>query len=156
MIKQILILILILTLKSLQAQECEDLIMNYFSQIDTTERKVVLIAEEMPSIFKDNSLFNKLSKEIKSYDLSCCPIYVWYAFIVETDGTLSNIMICPQFMYCDSPDIIDENTKILTDQFNEVFSKIKTKPGKINNKPVAVANISKIHYECFDWNFDIE
>jgi hypothetical protein len=149
--KLILTIIFISLIYSLQGQDCRDSFRQYFSLIDTTSRKVVLFADKMPDLFDGNTLSLKVSNEIKSNELSCCPIYVWYAFVVEIDGTLSNIKICPQFMSCDSISIIEKDTKNLTDQFNKLFREIKTTPGKINNRPIAVAFISKIHYECFDW-----
>ena len=72
--------------------------------------------------------------------------------MIEIDGTLSNIIICPQFLSCDSIEIEEENTKILKAQFHSLFKDIRTNPGKIDGKPVAVAYISRIHYECMDWN----
>jgi hypothetical protein len=144
------LLILFTTNLSLHGQVCKDSISNYLSIIDTTQRKVVLFAEEMPDLFDNDTFFNKLSKEIKLNELSCCPIYVWYAFIVEIDGTLSNMIICPQFISCDSQNIEEENSKILKNQFNRLFKEIRTNPAKIDGKPVAIAYISKIHYECMD------
>jgi len=137
---------------SLQGQVCKDSIGDYLSIIDTTERKVVLFAEEMPDLFDNNKFFNKISNEIKLSELSCCPIYVFYAFVIEIDGTLSNIIICPQFFSCDSLEIKEESSKILKAQFNKLFKDIRTNPGKIDGKLVAVAIISRIHYECMDWN----
>jgi hypothetical protein len=102
----------------------------------------------MPELFNDITNFDKINLS----ELSCCPIYVWYAFVIEIDGTLSNIIICPQFLSCDSLEIEEENTKIIKAQFNKLFKDIRTNPGKIDGKPVAIAFFSRIHYECMDWN----
>ncbi len=135
---------------STQGQTCKDSLKNYLSTIDTTERKVVFIAEEMPDLFDSSEFFMKVNKEIKLDELSCCPIYVWYGFVVETSGTLSNVVVCPQFKSCDSLSI-ERNSKILKAQFIKLFNNIHTSPGKINGKPVAIAHASRIHYECMDW-----
>jgi len=146
-------ILLLLTISlTLQGQGCKDSISNYLSIIDTTERKVVLIAEEMPDLFDNNTFLTKIGNEIKLSELSCCPIYVWYAFVIETDGTLSNILICPECYSCDSLDIEEKDSKILKAQFNKLFKDIRTNPGKIHGKPVAIAIISRIHYECMNWN----
>jgi hypothetical protein len=142
------ILILFTVNLSLKGQVCKDSISNYFSIIDTTERKVVLFAEEMPDLFNDISIFDKINLS----ELSCCPIYIWYAFVIEIDGTLSHIIICPQFLNCDSLEIEEENAVILKAQFHRLFNDIRTNPGKIDGKPVAIAFISRIHYECMSWN----
>jgi len=147
----ILILLLLLFIGfSIHGQTCKDSLRNYLATIDTTERKVVFIAEEMPDLFDSNTFFKKVSKEIKLDELSCCPMYVWFAFVVETSGTLSNIVVCPQFISCDSLSI-ESNSKILKAQFFRLFEDIHTNPGKIDGKPVAIAHTSRIHYECMDW-----
>ncbi|WP_439182647.1 hypothetical protein [Carboxylicivirga taeanensis] len=148
--RKLTILLLLSIGLSIHGQTCKDSLRNYLATIDTTERKVVFIAEEMPDIFSSSEFFMKKNKEIRLDELSCCPIYVWFAFVVETSGTLSNIVVCPQFIACDSLSI-ESNSKILKAQFIRLFENIHTNPGKIDGKPVAIAHTSRVHYECMDW-----
>lgn len=149
--RSLIIYILLVVGFSLQGQTCKDSLRNYISNIDTTTRKVFLIAEEMPDLFTDVSFFKQISNNVDLSELSCCPIYVWYAFVVETDGTLSNIKVCPQFISCDSKDIEEKDAENLKKQWTTIFKDIQTNPGKIDGKPVAIAHSSRIHYECMDW-----
>jgi hypothetical protein len=146
--KTLLTSILLLWIESIQGQSCMDSIKNYPSHIDTVVRKVVIFADEMPSILMDNTLFDLINKEIELNDLQCCPIYVWFKFVAEIDSSLTNILVCPQFAACDSTDLIERETKILVNRFTKLFSGIKTSPGKLNGRPIAVAHHSRIHYEC--------
>jgi hypothetical protein len=146
--KTLLSLILLLLIESIQAQDCKDSIKNYSSYIDLTKRNVVLFADERPGIFKDNSLPDLINREINLDDIKCCPMYIWFAFIVETDSTLSNIVVCPQFAFCDSTELISREGILLKDRFRKLFSGIKTAPGLLNGHPIAVEHYSKIHYEC--------
>jgi len=73
----------------IKAQECKDLIKSYYNSLDTTERKVYLIVDEMPSYFDSNqNILSVFSDCIDFKEIKCCPNYIWYAFVIENNGTI--------------------------------------------------------------------
>jgi len=137
----------------LNAQECREIIRDYFQNLDTTERKVYRIVDEAPSIVENNQPILSTWANIDFSKLTCCPNYVWYAFVIEKDGTTTNIHVCPTFFNCENDTNLIYNTINIIEQYTKIITEIKATPGKMDQQPVAVAYISRVHYEC--WSYDL-
>lgn len=119
----------------------------YVSEIDTNNRKVYIIVDKMPELIKEPFYLHKKLATINFDTLKNRPSNVYFAFIVEIDGTLSNIKIHPEFQFCNEIEILESERQYIVQQFTQLLSSIKTTTGTLNNQPVAVAFISKIHYD---------
>jgi len=135
----------------INAQECKGFLNNYYNSLDTTERKVYLIVDEMPSFFDDNQNILKVFSDCIDFkEIKCCTNFIWYAFVIENNGAITNIQVCPTFWDCENEIDIEISKKSVIERYTKVISEIKTTSGKLNNNPVAIAHISRVHYECMN------
>lgn len=145
----IIIIILISFFQNQFAQECRDSISKYFSIIDTAKRDVAIFVDEEPEILKNSLLSDLISNEISNCAPKYCIDRIRIAFIVETDSTLSNIIVCPKSDKSNIPDIDIEENRIKHCLVN-LFQNIKTSPAKKNGIPIARFYFSIIIFECMD------
>jgi len=131
-------------------QDCLKSIEDYYFSIDTTYRPVFKFVEKMPEILS-GEFFMKMTNQSQLFDsLQCCPIRVRIGLVVEPDSTLTNIQVCTEMMFCDE-NIIDKESKKFNQRIVKLFSNMKSAPGELNGKKVAVTCIIPIHFECRDW-----
>jgi hypothetical protein len=146
--KTILTILILLIFNCLNAQPCRVEIKNYHSKLNTTSRNIYMIVDDMPDFLNCSQVILMKFSNIDFSSLKCCPIYVWFAFVIENDSRITNILICPEFMFCENEIDLANDTKSVVLQFTKIISEIKTSPGKLNKQPVAFAYISKVYYEC--------
>jgi len=151
--KSILIILIFIGLENYaNGQDCLKSFEDYYSSIDTTDRPVFKFVEKMPEIL-DGKLIIKIINQTPLLDsLQCCPIKVWIGLVVESDSTLTNIQVCTKMMFCDE-NIFDKESEKFNHRITKLFSNIKSTPGELNGKKVAVTCIIPIHFECRDWKY---
>lgn len=128
-------------------QECKDKITNYYESLDTTVRPVYLVVDQMPELFESTYFMKLLYDNEILKGLNCCPVKVWFSFVVEQDGSITNIEICPRMVDCDER-LQQKETIIFKERLENLLKQTKTTSGILNGEKVAVACISNIHFEC--------
>jgi len=131
-------------------QDCSKSFEDYYSSIDTTDRPVFKSVEKKPEI-SDGKFFAKMLQS-QLFDslfnsLQCCPLKVWIRLVVEADGTLTNIQVCTKMMFCDD-NIIDIETEKFNNRITNLFNNIKSAPGELNGRKVAVTCTLPVHFDC--------
>jgi len=146
--KSILIILTFIGLANYaNGQDCFKFYEDYYSSIDTTYRPVFKFVEKMPEIL-DEKFIMKMIPQLQLFDnLQCCPFKVWIGLVVEPDSTLTNIQICTKMMFCDD-NIIEAEAKKFNQRITKLLSNIKSAPGELNGKKVAVTGMLPIHFEC--------
>ena len=128
-------------------QDCLENIEQYYLSIDTTHRPVFKVVEKHPEILNGKFVM-KMTHQSQLFDsLQCCPIKVWIGLVVEPDSILTNIQVCTNMMLCDDEVVVEESEKF-NNRITELLSNVKSIPGELNGKKVAVACILPIHFEC--------
>jgi len=146
--RAIVTILTILIFELANGQDCRFDFKDYHQNIDTTKRPVYFTVDSMPDLMSTGKLLRFMTEKIHSIDNNCCPIYVWYGFVIEPDSTLSNIATCPQFYFCnDSIDLVLE-TEYFNKKLKDKLMNCKVKPGLQNGKRVAVSTVGRIHFEC--------
>jgi hypothetical protein len=129
-------------------QDCLNSIEQYYLSIDTTFRPVFKSVEKYPEILNNRDFLMKTGRQSQLFDsLQCCPVKVQIRFVVESDSTLTNIQVCTKMMFCDD-EIIATETDKFNNRMTELLSNVKSIPGELNGKKVAVVCIVPIHFEC--------
>ena len=132
-------------------QNCFEFAKQYYLSIDTTHRPIFRAVEKYPEILNGELIAN-MTRQSQLFDsLQCCPIRVWVGLVVEPDSTLTNIQVCTKMMLCDDEIIVDESKKF-NNRVTELLSNLKSIPGELNGKKVAVACVIPIHFECKERN----
>jgi hypothetical protein len=140
--------VLFISMNCFSQENCENLLEIYRNTIDTTNRSVYAIVETMPDMTETNNVMNFFRQNIKfSEGTGCFPIYIYYGFVVERDSSITNVMICPQFVFCnDSVGEQVERQKIIDLFTNELLNK-KSSVGLLQGKKVAVYTQGRIHFD---------
>lgn len=126
-------------------QVCKE-IANYYESIDTTNRPVYLVVEKMPEILESTNLMKLFQDSEILKGLECRPIKVWFAFIIETDSSLTNIEVCANMLECNDS-LLQSETAILNERVKSLLKNTKSNSGILNGEKVAVACTSYIRYE---------
>jgi hypothetical protein len=149
--KAIVTILAILIFELANGQDCRFKFDDYWSKIDTTLRPVYIMVDSMPEVIKNGNILSFMRDNILEIKSSCCPIYIWYGFVIEADSTLTNIMVCPQLEFCnDTVDLVKEN-QLFQSELLTNLKKQKVAPGFLKKEKVAVMSYGRIHFECFDW-----
>ena len=77
-------------------------------------------------------------------------MYIWWGFVIEADGTLSNIRVCPQLEFCKGSADLENETKLFEKKLITKLKKRKVVPGFLKNEMVAIAYSGMIRFQCFD------
>jgi len=132
-------------------QDCKFKFDDYCSDMDTTLRPVYIVVDSMPELSKNGNILKFMRENVMDIKSSCCPIYVWYGFIIEPDSSLTNIKVCPQLEFCADSVEYETEVKAFTDRLITNLENKKVVPGHHNKEKVAVVMYGRIHFECFDW-----
>jgi hypothetical protein len=127
--------------------DCKNVFKNYPNTIDQSKRPVYQIIENMPDIMTDSKLSKFFFEKVPLIENSskCFPVEIYYGFVVEADGSITNIMICPKFMFCDENGNIDLIKQKFSNQLTAEIMKIKTNAGLLNGKKVAVYTYGRLN-----------
>ncbi len=127
--------------------ECKNVVENYPNTIDISKRPVYLVVDSMPDIITGPKLFEFFGEKVPLIldSSKCFPVQIYYGFVVEADGTITNAIICPKFMYCDENENIDLIKQKFINQLTAEIMKLKTNAGLLKGKKVAVCTYGRLH-----------
>lgn len=128
--------------------DCKMAFENYSKTIDTTKRPVYSVVESMPDIIVGSKLIEFFSKNVQLTEkFKCFPFYIHYGFVVEVDGSITNVMFCPTLRFCDENEDIGSIEQKYIQQLSAEIVKIKSTAGILNGKKVAVYTIGRVHFD---------